>query len=299
MSFLALEDIPTKKLHDLISISIQNKKGSYKFESVLRNRSIGILFQYPSTRTRIAFQAAIAHLGGSGVPLLPNELQISRGEGLGLTLEVAAKYLDGLIVRAPSHKALKEISDRVSIPVINALSEESHPTQILADMMTILEFLDDFQGVTLCYIGDGSNNICRTLMKASVYFRFRLRIYSPLEYSPDQERIAYAKSQGADIFYSNAFDQTLGEANVLYTDVWTSMGHEEENNKRRNFLAPYQINTNLLNKMSRQPIVMHCMPIHIGEELTQEVFEVHKKTILTQAENKFHTAKALLHYLYS
>ena len=299
MSFLDLEDIPTKKLHDLVSVAIQNKRGAYKFEPILRDQSIGILFQYPSTRTRLAFQAAIAHLGGVDVPILPNELQISRGEGLNLTLEVAARYLDGLIVRLPSHEVLKNISDRVSVPVINALSEESHPTQILADMMTISELLGDYRGVTLCYIGDASNNICRTLIKASVHFRFKLRICSPHEYSPDQESIVHARAQGADISYSDTFDQTSEEVNVLYTDVWTSMGHEEEDKKRRNVLAPYQVNTKLLNTMPRQPIVMHCMPIHIGEELTQDVFEAHKETILTQAENKFHTAKALLHHLYS
>ena len=299
MSFLSLEDIPYGKLSDLIHNSIQNKKKLYEFKSVLKNKCIGILFEKPSTRTRVAFQTAITGLGGSAISLSADELQISRGENLEQTIEVIAKYLDGLVIRTSLHENLKKISQMVSIPVVNALSEEAHPSQVLADMMSIWEIFGDFQKAILCYIGDASNNICRSLIRASVHFNFQLKICAPKEYFPEQDLIKYARSKGAQISYSDVVDQMVAEANILYTDVWTSMGYEKEMDRRKKFLWPYQINTKLLEKADKQAVVMHCMPVHLGEEITQDVFKDHKETILNQAENKLYTAKALLHCIYS
>ncbi len=299
MNFLTLKDISSKIFLDIVDKSIAHKKKLLNFDKALKNKHIGLLFEQFSTRTIISFQVAIAALGGHPVILPTKNSQLSRGERIKETAMVLKGYLDGLVIRTHNHEKLNEISKIIDFPIINALSEMYHPCQILADIMTIQEEGFDLATTKICFLGDGSSNIAHSLILGAVHTNIQLTISSPKEYRPHEDVIKYSKKYDTQILFCDNIEEATQQADVIYTDVWTSMGNENESAERRKKLKKYQLNKAILDNTKREAIIMHCMPAHFNEEITENVFYSSKSRIVQQAHNKLHTTKALLHYLYS
>lgn len=276
----------------------QLQSASERQESPLKNRSFIMLFEKPSTRTRTSFEVGIYQLGGQPVPLDSSDIQLSRGEPIKDTARVFSRYGSGVIARVYEHATLEEFAEFSSVPVINALSDYTHPCQALADYYTIQQMKGDLQNVTIAYVGDG-NNVCRSLMLGSVLFGSQLRVATPSGYRPGERIWKQANQMGHTDGISIMEDprKAVDEADVLYTDVWTSMGQEEEARERKEVFQPYQINQKLLAEAKEDAVVMHCLPAHRGEEITNEVMEGEASIVWKQAENRLHAQKGLLTHL--
>ncbi len=309
MSFVSLKDISKENFYHILKESFQVKKNLGSSRPILQGKNIGLLFEKPSTRTIVSFQVAIHQLGGNPIILDQNNMQLSRGESIGDTIQVLSRYLDGLVIRTHSHDLLQKLSSLVSIPIINALSDKHHPCQALADFMTILEEknwnepsnaeqIEEIDKISVCYMGDGSNNVCHSLMLASIHVPVELKIASPKEFQPDQNIIDFTLSQKANIIISEDLEEMVKNSHVLYTDTWTSMGKETEKEARKKILQPYQLNQRIVQLADESAIILHCLPAHKGEEITQEVFSSPKSRIFKQAENRLYTQIALLNFLY-
>ena len=264
---------------------------------LLEGRVLGLLFDKPSTRTRVSFEVAMAQLGGTAVFLAADQLQVARGESLRDTVTVLSRYLDALAIRVSSHEDLETFAHHASIPVVNALTDAAHPCQALADVMTLRERLGALAGRRLVYVGDG-NNVCSSLLVAAATFGMHVVAATPAGYEPPQAvvdiaRAAAARSGGLVELVRDPTEAVLG-ADALYTDVWTSMGQEREQTRRRADLGRYRIDPDLLRSAGKQAIVLHCLPAHEGEEITSEVLHGAQSAVWDQAENRLHTQKALL-----
>ena len=299
MAFLSLRDISSQEFSEIINKAIAHKNGSLRFEKVLAGKHLGLLFEKSSTRTIVSFQVAIADLGGNAILLSAKDLQLSRGERIKETAMVLEGYLDGLVIRTHSHKMLEEIAELVDFPVVNALSELYHPCQTLADFMTITEEGFALSSTRVCFVGDGSSNVAHSLIMGSVHSGTQLLIASPKKYRPREDVMEYAEQKGALVSCSEDVEAMVQDADVLYTDVWASMGDEAEQEERKKHLKAYQINEPLLNKARAHAIIMHCMPAHLGEEITESAFNSSQSRIIRQAHNRLFTAKTLLLHLYS
>src|SRR3954451_9613988 len=264
---------------------------------LLPGRTLGMIFQKPSTRTRVSFEVGIAELGGRGLYLAAGDLQLGRGETIKDTAVVLSRYLDAIMIRTFSQDDVEQLAEHASIPVINGLTDYAHPCQALADLMTIRERLDRLSGVRLAYVGDG-NNVCVSLMVAAARFGMRFVAATPDGYEPDANAVAAARraavQMGGTVTLVNDPGEAAREADVVYTDVWTSMGQEDEAKRRRKDLARYQIDDQLLSHASPDAIVLHCLPAHYGEEITEEVLYGPHSAVWDQAENRLHAQKALL-----
>ncbi len=265
---------------------------------LLEGRTLGLLFDKPSTRTRVSFEVGMAQLGGTALFLTADQLQLARGESLRDTASVLSRYLDALAVRTSSHEDVATLAHHASIPVINALTDVAHPCQALADVMTLRERLGDLCGRRLVWIGDG-NNVCASLLVAATTFGMQVVAATPPGFEPlpaavELARAAAARSGGSVELVRDPREAVAG-ADALYTDVWTSMGHEQEQVRRRRDLADsYRIDDELLRTAGPQAIVLHCLPAHDGEEITAEVLHGPQSAVWDQAENRLHTQKALL-----
>ena len=260
---------------------------------LLEGRTLGLLFDKPSTRTRVSFEAGIAHLGGIALFLPADQLQIARGEPLRDTATVLSRYLDALAVRTSSHEDVAELARHATIPVLNALTDAAHPCQALADLMTLRERLGDLAGRRLAWIGDG-NNVCASIVVGAAMFGMDVVAATPAGYEPPAAAVAAAARSGGSIeLVQDPFEAAIG-ADALYTDVWTSMGHEAERERRRRDLAGYRIDHELLRAAGPQAIVLHCLPAHQGEEITAKVLHGPQSAVWDQAENRLHSQKALL-----
>ena len=286
-NILSLDDLSKKEIENLITEAIKFKKKEITGKSVLKNKNFGLIFQQPSTRTRVSFYSAIHQLEGNSIELDWESLQISRGESLESVIKSLSCYLDGLIIRWTEHKHLLEICQYSSIPIINALTELYHPCQILADLMTIYETKSDLTRIELAFIGDANNNIARTLLQASEIFSFKLHFFSPLKPSYKKEIKFHNNKEMLDI---------CPQLDYIYTDVRQSLGKDMINNEEK--LKDYQVNKELLNFCKKKIKVMHCLPAHIGEEISDEVFSSSDTLIWQQAENRLHIQKALINYLF-
>jgi ornithine carbamoyltransferase len=263
----------------------------------LEGRTLGMIFQKPSTRTRVSFEVGMFQLGGSALYLAAGDLQLGRGETIKDTATVLSRYLDGIMIRTFAQADVDELAEAADIPVINGLTDEFHPCQALADVMTIRERLGTFEGVRVAYLGDG-NNVCHSLMVACAKLGMHFVAATPPGYEPDPEVVGWAEAAAAD---SDGFVE-LGDdaraaaagADVLYTDVWTSMGQEEERERRLGDLADFQIDEGLVRLGSERAIVLHCLPAHYGEEITEDVLYGPSSAAWDQAENRLHAQKALL-----
>jgi ornithine carbamoyltransferase len=264
---------------------------------LLPGRTLGMIFQKPSTRTRVSFEVGIHELGGTGLYLSANDLQLGRGETIKDTANVLDRYLDAIMIRTFAQDDVEELAEHADVPVINGLTDYSHPCQALADLMTIRERLERLSGVRLLYLGDG-NNVCISLMLGAARFGMRFVAAVPEGYDPDENAVTAAKraavQMGGTVELVRDPQEAAEGADVLYTDVWTSMGQEEEAERRRSDLAAYRIDDGLLARASPDAIVLHCLPAHYGEEITEEVLYGPHSAVWDQAENRLHAQKALM-----
>jgi ornithine carbamoyltransferase len=264
---------------------------------LLPGRTLGMIFQKPSTRTRVSFEVGIAQLGGTGLYLSASDLQLGRGETLKDTATVLSRYLDAIMIRTFAQDDVEELARQASIPVINGLTDSSHPCQALADVLTIRERFGRLKGMTVAYLGDG-NNVCASLMVAAAKLGMTFRAATPKGYEPASEPVEIAREAAAE---SGATIELLEDpreaargADVLYTDVWTSMGQEEERERRLRDLDGYGIDDKLVRLAGKEAIVLHCLPAHYGEEITEDVLYGPQSAVWDQAENRLHAQKALM-----
>lgn len=292
--YLRVSDLNKEEFTYLIKRAIDFKINRGFQKNFLSGKSIGMIFEKPSTRTRVSFEVAIYQLGGYPVYLSPTELQLSRGETIKDTAQVLSRYLDAVVIRTFSHNTIEEFAKWSTVPVINALTDEHHPCQALADIMTIIEKKGKLQGIKLTFVGDG-NNVANSLIEASALVEIKINIATPEGCEPLMEIIEKAKAfTEVKIFHDP--QEAVKDADVIYTDVWLSMG-EEENIKKKEKFKNFQINTELLKKAKSDAIVMHCLPAHRGEEITDEVLDSPQSVVLDQAENRLYTEKAILEFL--
>jgi ornithine carbamoyltransferase len=263
----------------------------------LEGRTLGMIFQKPSTRTRVSFEAGMFHLGGTALYLAAGDLQLGRGETIKDTARVLSRYLDGIMIRTFAQADVDDLADHADIPVINGLTDDFHPCQALADVMTIRERLGEFDGVRVAYLGDG-NNVCHSLMVACAKLGMDFVAATPEGYEPDETVVGWAReaaeASGGSVELAHDPRAASQGADVLYTDVWTSMGQEEERDRRVRDLEAYRIDDGLVALASERAIVLHCLPAHYGEEITEEVLYGPRSAVWDQAENRLHSQKALL-----
>jgi len=259
--------------------------------------TLGLLFEKPSTRTRVSFEAGMNQLGGQSLFLSTADIQLCRGETIADTARVLSRYLDGLVVRTYDHAIVEEWAQQATIPVINGLTDLFHPCQALSDLLTIQEKKGTLKGVKLAYVGDG-NNVSNSLIEAAVKVGMIVNVACPNGYEPDQRIVDLAREEavktGASVTLTENPHMAVKEADVIYTDVWISMGREREQSRRLKILAPYQLNERLLKGAHPDAIVMHCLPAHRGQEITASVLDGDHSVVLDQAENRLHMQKAIL-----
>ncbi|RMG04766.1 MAG: ornithine carbamoyltransferase [Nitrospirae bacterium] len=294
--FLRFWDISAKEALTLIDRAIEIKEKPDSLQCPLIGKSVGLLFEKPSTRTRISFEVGIYQLGAQPVYMTPQEIQIGRGETIPDTARVLSRYLDAIVIRTFAQDTLIEFAKNATIPVINGLSDQHHPCQALADLMTIKEKKGRLEGVRLAYVGDG-NNVANSLIEAASRVGMSMVLACPEGFEPDPEIIQSARGGGAEVVITTDPKEACGRADVIYTDVWVSMGQEEEKERRRKRFAPYQVNSSLITCANDDVIVMHCLPAHRGEEITDEVIDGRWSVVFDQAENRLHAQKALLEFL--
>lgn len=294
--YLTFLDIPAEEVEALIDRAIELKAGKDASACPLIGKSIGLLFDKASTRTRISFQAGIYQLGAQGIYINASELQLGRGETIEDTARVLSRYLHAIVIRTFAHETIEKFAANAAIPVINGLTDLHHPCQALADIMTIKEKKGRLAGIKIVYIGDG-NNVANSLIEAAMLTGMDLTIACPEGYEPDNNILKNAVSNNAKVEVTNNPKDAAQDADVLYTDVWVSMGQEEESEIKKNVFSDYQINSGLLAVAKKDAIVMHCLPAHRGEEITDDVIESGQSVVFDQAENRLHTQKALLETL--
>jgi ornithine carbamoyltransferase len=260
---------------------------------LLPGRTLGMIFQKPSTRTRVSFEVGIYQLGGAGLYLAASDLQLGRGETLRDTATVLSRYLDGLMIRTFAQDDVEELARHGTIPVINGLTDSAHPCQALADVMTIRERLGRLEGVRIAYLGDG-NNVCASLMVAAAKLGMEFVAATPEGYEPDPRVVEIAREAGGTVELNHDPREAAQGADVLYTDVWTSMGQEEEKERRLRDLAGFGIDEELVGLAVHEAIVLHCLPAHYGEEITEDVLYGRQSAVWDQAENRLHAQKALM-----
>jgi len=267
-----------------------------EFPTPLENKSLGMIFEKPSTRTRISFEVGTTQLGGHALYLSPKDLQLGRGETIADTAKVLSRYVDGIMYRAFEHDMMVELAKNSSVPVISGLDDKEHPCQILADLLTIKEKKSDFDQ-KLAYVGDG-NNVCNSLLLGSAIVGMDMVACTPEDYKPDQDifdrAVELGKKNGAEINHHNVPMEAVEDADIIYTDVWVSMGDEDEAKKRKKDFKDYQINKELLQPADDEVIVMHCLPAHRGVEITSEVMDGPHSVVFDQAENRLHAQKGLM-----
>ena len=294
--FLRISDITKKELNSLFkrASKLKAEKKSGRIRTSLRGKSIGLVFEKLSTRTRVSFEVAINDLGANALYLNPNDLQLGRGETISDTSKILSSYLDGVILRTYEQERLEEFAASATVPVINALTDLEHPTQIVSDLFTLRETGLDLGKMKFAYIGDG-NNVVNSFIGAAAMLGFRFSIAAPKGFEPDLKALSRIMPLGnADIEIVNDPARAASGADVLYTDVWVSMGQEKDAKKRKEIFRPYQLNKKLLSCAKKGAFVMHCLPAHRGEEITDEVADGPNSIIFEQAENKLHTGKAIL-----
>ncbi len=289
--YLSINDVSKEELLELLDSAAELKrdlKAGKDQSHLLKSKTLGMIFEKPSLRTRISFEVGIFQLGGQGINLTADEIRIGARETRADIAKVMSQYMDGLMIRTFGQEVLEETAQYATVPVINGLSDLEHPCQTLADLLTIREHFGSFDGLKIAYIGDGNNTV-RSLMLACTKLGIKIHVASPLGYEP-------AKSyQSEYTTVTHGVGEAAQNADVIYTDVWSSMGQEKEAQKRKLAFAGYQINKPLLEEFAKKTaIVLHCLPAHRGEEVTAEVLDRHEKTILSQAENRLHTEKAIL-----
>lgn len=297
--FTRLLDISLDEARSILRRAKELKEARKKGVPIrsLENRVLAMIFEKASTRTRISFEVGIKELGGDAVVMNANEMQLSRGETIKDTAKVLSRYVHGVMVRTFKQETVDELAKWSEIPVINGLTDKYHPCQILSDVFTIEEFKGPVSNLKVAYVGDG-NNVANSLIEASILFNFSLTVSCPQGFEPDTDLVKEAERRGTLKLLRNP-EEGVYNADVIYTDVWVSMGQEKEEKERKRIFKDYSITSPLLLKARSDCIVLHCLPAHKGEEITEEVFERFEDVIFTQAENRLHVQKSLLEWLMS
>lgn len=292
---LKMLDLSKEEILDILNLADQlkyeNKNGIE--HHILKGKTLGMIFQKSSTRTRVSFETGMYQLGGQALFLSNRDLQIGRGEPVQDTARVLSRYLDGIMIRTFEQKEVEDLAKYGSIPVINGLTDFCHPCQVLADLMTIREFKGRFEGLKMCYIGDG-NNMANSLIVGGLKVGMEVSIACPKDYQPAAEVLEFAKGYGDKFSMTDVPLEAAKDADVLFTDVWTSMGEEAETEKRKIAFKGYQINDDIMAVAKADTMVQHCLPAHREEEITEKVFEAHANEIFEEAENRLHAQKAVM-----
>jgi ornithine carbamoyltransferase len=294
-SFTRVADWSRDELLRVLDLAddLKRKQQAGEEHRLLPGRTLGMIFQKPSTRTRVSFEVGIYQLGGTGLYLSAGDLQLGRGETIKDTAVVLSRYLDAIMIRTFAQADVEELAAHASIPVINGLTDSSHPCQALADVMTIRERFGRLEGLKVVYLGDG-NNVCASLMVACAKLGMDFVAATPASYRPPEEAVRIAHDVGGSVELTDDPRGAVGAANVLYTDVWTSMGQDAEREQRLRDLAGYGIDAGLVQRASDDAIVLHCLPAHYGEEITEEVLYGPQSAVWDEAENRLHAQKALM-----
>ncbi len=292
---LKMADLNKDEINDILNLATQLKyetKNGIEHK-LLKGQTLGMIFQKASTRTRVSFEVGMYQLGGQALFLSSRDLQIGRGEPIEDTARVLSRYLDGIMIRTFEQKEVEDLAKYASIPIINGLTDYCHPCQVLADLLTIREFKGGFDGLKMCYIGDG-NNMANSLIVGGLTVGMKVAAACPKAYSPDEQVLEFAKSyKGAFTLTDNVLEAAK-DADVIFTDVWASMGQEDEAEKRREAFKGYQVNDEVMSVAAKDAMVQHCLPAHREEEITAKVFESHANEIFEEAENRLHAQKAVM-----
>lgn len=291
---LKLMDFSKQDIIDILNLADQlkyEKKHGIEHH-YLKGKTLGMIFQKSSTRTRVSFEVGMYDLGGSALFLSSRDLQIGRGEPVEDTARVLSGYLDGIMIRTFEQSEVESLAEYGSIPIINGLTDYCHPCQVLADLMTFREFKGNFEGKKMCYIGDG-NNMANSLIVGGIKMGMKVAVACPNTYQPDKDIMKWAEDNGEFICTENILEAAK-DADVIYTDVWASMGQEEEKAEREKVFVGYQINDEVMAVAAKDAMVQHCLPAHREEEITAKVFEEHAEEIFAEAENRLHAQKAVL-----
>lgn len=296
---LSIHDLSIDEVYEILNLSKVLKQKQKKGEQhhLLKGKTLGMIFQKSSTRTRVSFETGIWQLGGMGLFLSSNDLQIGRGEPVRDTARVLSRYVDGIMIRTFSHKEVEELAYYADVPIINGLTDYMHPCQAMADIFTAMEYKGDLKGRKLAFIGDG-NNMAHSLMHLCAKVGMDVTVATPHGYGPHVKIVAEAKQDaaltGSKVTIVNDPFEAAKDADVLYTDVWASMGQEAEVMARKRIFVDFQINSAIMNVAKPDAIVMHCLPAHRGEEITDEVMEGPQSAIFDEAENRLHVQKAIM-----
>jgi len=291
---LKLMDLSEKEISEILNTADQlkfEKKNGIQHH-ILKGKTLGMIFEKSSTRTRVSFEVGMYDLGGTALFLSSKDLQIGRGEPVQDTARVLSRYLDGIMIRTFDQEEVETLAQYGTIPIINGLTDYCHPCQVLADLMTIREHKGAIRGNKLCYIGDG-NNMTNSLIVGGIKMGMSVSVACPKGYEPDAEIMKWAAENGEFLCTTDVLEGAK-DADVLYTDVWASMGQEEEAEARKKIFAGYQINSGVMAVAHKDAMVLHCLPAHREEEITAEVFEAHAAEIFDEAENRLHAQKAVL-----
>ncbi len=293
--FLCLSDWSLEALEKIFALTsdLKSRHKAGLQHHLLLGKTLGMIFEKSSTRTRVSFEAGMFHLGGHALFLAAGNTQMGRGEPISDTARCMSRYVDGVMIRTFSQDAVEEFAGYSSVPVINGLSDLYHPCQVMADLFTVMEHRKNYRELSYCWIGDG-NNMANSWINAAAVFGFELRVATPAGYEPDTMVKERAAEAGANIIYTNDPAEAARGAQVLNTDVWASMGQEAEQQERARAFAGYQINMNLLGLADPECVVMHCLPAHRDEEITDEVMESRHAIIFDEAENRLHVQKAIM-----
>ncbi len=291
---LKLADLSKEDIFDILNLADQLKyENKHNIEHHhLKGKTLGMIFQKSSTRTRVSFEVGMYQLGGSALFLSSKDLQIGRGEPVEDTARVLSRYLDGIMIRTFDQKEVEDLAEYGSIPIINGLTDYCHPCQVLADLMTIREFKKSFDNLKFCYIGDG-NNMANSLIVGMIKMGIECTVACPKGYEPDENVMKWAEENGK-FTCSDNIEECVKDADIVYTDVWASMGQESEKEERNKIFKEYQINEKYMSLAKSDAMVLHCLPAHREEEITAAVFEKHAEEIFEEAENRLHAQKAVL-----
>ncbi|MBE3124561.1 MAG: ornithine carbamoyltransferase [Acidobacteria bacterium] len=295
--FLSIRDLSIYEFSQLLDRAAEVKKHSRKYRRALEHRILAMIFQKPSLRTRMTFEAGMLQLGGEAIYLAPSDIQMGSREGaydIGKNLE---RWVDGIMLRTFGHQIAVDLAASTKIPVINALTDLSHPCQAMADFQTLREHKGSLANLKLAYVGDG-NNVCHSLMLAAARGGTKMAVGTPAGYEPNPEMVQAAREDGKDTGFAltltNSAEEAASGADAVYTDVWASMGQEAEKEKRARIFAPYQVNARLMSHAKNGALFMHCLPAHRGDEVTDEVIDAPGSVVYDQAENRLHAQKAIL-----
>ncbi len=298
-SIVSIDDLNTEELTQLIDTSLRLKDELYvgEFHEVLRGKTLGMIFEKPSLRTRVAFETAMTQLGGHAIYLGPNDIKLGKRETTEDIAKVLSSMVNVIMARVFAHKTVEDLARYSKVPVINALSDFEHPTQIIGDMLTIKEKFGGFRGLKLTFVGDG-NNVAHSLMLAGAKLGMHVVVASPKGYEPSTKIVKrcdeISKTTSATLEVTNDLESAASGADVIYTDVWASMGQESEIEERKRIFAPYQVNSKVMSLAKPTAIFLHCLPAHYGDEVTEEVGHGPQSAIFQEAENRLHSIKAML-----